>query len=98
MALLPGSPAIDAADPKSTVDVDQRGVSRPQGARRDMGAFEVEQASPATTPVPSPPVTGMSTVASLRAVPATARAVLLIVMLAALGAGAAWRRRRSIRV
>lgn len=42
--LQPGSPAIDAVasascPPPST---DQRGVSRPQGARCDMGAFELE--------------------------------------------------------
>jgi hypothetical protein len=42
-ALLAGSPAIDAVQggcpPPST---DQRGISRPQGARCDIGAFEVE--------------------------------------------------------
>ncbi|HEY6042160.1 MAG TPA: choice-of-anchor Q domain-containing protein, partial [Anaerolineae bacterium] len=41
MALLKGSPAIDAVltgcPPPS---VDQRGVSRPQGAHCDIGAFE----------------------------------------------------------
>jgi hypothetical protein len=39
-ALLPGSPAIDAGDPTSTTP-DQRGVSRPQGAGVDVGAFEL---------------------------------------------------------
>jgi uncharacterized repeat protein (TIGR02543 family) len=45
-ALLPGSPAIDAgntaisnASPVSSID--QRGVSRPQGAASDIGAFEI---------------------------------------------------------
>ena len=38
-ALLPGSPAIDA-DYSSGTSVDQRGVSRPQGARNDIGAYE----------------------------------------------------------
>ena len=39
MALLPGSPAIDAAG-ASTVVTDQRGVSRAQGTAPDIGAFE----------------------------------------------------------
>jgi hypothetical protein len=48
-ALLPGSPAIDAGNPAGCTDqngnlltTDQRGVSRPQGARCDIGAFELE--------------------------------------------------------
>ncbi len=41
MALLPGSPAIDAGDPSSCPAVDQRGITRPQGARCDIGAFEL---------------------------------------------------------
>lgn len=45
-----GSPAIDAgdgsvcADPATTNGVDQRGVSRPQGAHCDIGAVEARQA------------------------------------------------------
>jgi hypothetical protein len=45
-ALLDGSPAIDAGDPAVCADPatvnnrDQRGVSRPQGAQCDIGAFE----------------------------------------------------------
>ena len=46
-ALLPGSPAIDAGNPAAPGSggnaceaTDQRGVSRPQGARCDIGAFE----------------------------------------------------------
>lgn len=44
-ALLPGSPALDAADPTvcvatPTSGVDQRGVPRPQGPGCDLGAFE----------------------------------------------------------
>ena len=35
-----GSPAIDAADAGACPAVDQRGVSRPQGAGCDVGAFE----------------------------------------------------------
>ncbi len=44
--LLPGSPAIDAgndticADPDAVNNLDQRGVTRPQGAHCDIGAFE----------------------------------------------------------
>ncbi len=38
MALLPGSPAIDAGN--SSVATDQRGVSRPKGSAGDIGAFE----------------------------------------------------------
>lgn len=39
-ALLPGSPAIDAADPAVCPAVDQRGVARPQGPACDVGAVE----------------------------------------------------------
>jgi hypothetical protein len=42
-APLPGSPVIDAIPPgECIVDVDQRGVSRPQGAGCDIGAYEVQ--------------------------------------------------------
>ena len=46
-ALLPGSPALDSGNPAPGGDgacaaVDQRGVTRPQGARCDIGAFERE--------------------------------------------------------
>jgi len=34
------SPAIDIADPMSTEATDFEGTSRPQGAGRDIGAFE----------------------------------------------------------
>jgi hypothetical protein len=40
MALLAGSPAIDAGDDALAPALDQRGVRRPQGAHSDMGAFE----------------------------------------------------------
>ena len=40
MALLAGSPAIDAGDIESCADTDQRGVPRPQGETCDIGAFE----------------------------------------------------------
>ena len=38
--LLPGSPAIDAADAATSPSTDQRGVARPQGAGPDIGAYE----------------------------------------------------------
>jgi CSLREA domain-containing protein len=52
-ALLPGSPARENANPAAPGGggnacdaTDQRGVSRPQGARCDMGAFEAQVTSP----------------------------------------------------
>jgi hypothetical protein len=39
-ALLPGSPAIDTGTATNAPAIDQRGVSRPQGAGIDIGAFE----------------------------------------------------------
>ena len=42
MALLPGSPALDAGDSAVTPRTDQRGVPRPQGLWYDIGAFELE--------------------------------------------------------
>lgn len=38
--LMTGSPAIDAADPTSTTPVDYEATARPQGVRRDIGAYE----------------------------------------------------------
>ncbi|MDB4953897.1 MAG: hypothetical protein JWO36_1466 [Myxococcales bacterium] len=38
--LVTGSPAIDAGDPGATAPLDYEGTVRPQGARRDIGAFE----------------------------------------------------------
>jgi hypothetical protein len=40
MALLAGSPALDAADPAFCPATDQRGIARPFGAGCDIGAFE----------------------------------------------------------
>ena len=40
MALLAGSPAIDAGDIERCAVTDQRGVARPQGETCDIGAFE----------------------------------------------------------
>lgn len=39
-ALLPGNPALNAGGPESCLTVDQRGTTRPQGGRCDIGAFE----------------------------------------------------------
>ncbi len=58
IALLPGSAAIDTGDPAGCTDtegnpllVDQRGVTRPQGAHCDLGAYEY-----VPPPPPPPPV------------------------------------------
>ncbi|MBE0542629.1 MAG: hypothetical protein IH623_14815, partial [Verrucomicrobia bacterium] len=40
MALLPGSPAIDAGNTAAAPPTDQRGVPRPYGQAADIGAFE----------------------------------------------------------
>lgn len=40
--LLPGSPAIDAADPAHCTATDQTGAARPQGVACDIGAFEFQ--------------------------------------------------------
>lgn len=42
-ALLPGSPAIDAASACPPPSQDQRGIARPQGAACDIGAYEARQ-------------------------------------------------------
>lgn len=42
MALLPGSPAIDGGVCIAGITGDQRGVTRPQGAACDIGAYESE--------------------------------------------------------
>ena len=44
MALLAGSPAIDAGTDGGAPSTDQRGVARPQGSAVDIGAFEVDTA------------------------------------------------------
>jgi hypothetical protein len=49
-ALLSGSPAIDFAPLSGCPATDQRGVSRPQGALCDSGAFEVAAAKPLPAP------------------------------------------------
>jgi len=42
MALLTGSPAIDAGDDNAAPDVDQRGEPRPAGVKTDIGAYELQ--------------------------------------------------------
>ena len=42
LALLPGSPAVEAGDRAGAPVVDQRGIARPQGFTVDIGAFEYE--------------------------------------------------------
>ena len=49
IALLPGSPAIDAAVSCPPPATDQRDVTRPQGPACDSGAFEVVQNTPPAT-------------------------------------------------
>ncbi|MGA2489245.1 MAG: choice-of-anchor Q domain-containing protein, partial [Anaerolineales bacterium] len=49
MALLAGSPAIDAVDPSTCPDTDQRGISRPQGLRCDIGAYETTTSNTTVT-------------------------------------------------
>jgi hypothetical protein len=41
MALLPGSPAIDAGGHVAAPPTDQRGVPRPFGPAADIGAYEL---------------------------------------------------------
>ena len=41
-ALLPGSPAMEMADPDACPTKDQRGIGRPQGKECDIGAYEFE--------------------------------------------------------
>ncbi|MCL4275835.1 MAG: S-layer homology domain-containing protein [Anaerolineales bacterium] len=52
MALLPGSPAIDAGDNGSCPETDQRGVTRPQGAGCDIGSYEYDTITPTFADVP----------------------------------------------
>lgn len=54
MALYPGSPAIDTGNDASCPNTDQRGVTRPQGAHCDIGAYEAD-GSFVPTPTSTPP-------------------------------------------
>ena len=46
LPLLPGSPSIDAADPRFCAATDQIGTSRPQGGGCDIGAIEFQTNTP----------------------------------------------------
>ena len=63
MALLAGSPAIDAGDNTDTTDWDQRGLSRIVNDTIDIGAFEVQNDGPrpggADQPGAKPPYLGV---------------------------------------
>lgn len=52
-ALLSGSPAINAADPTTFPATDQRGVTRPQGAGPDIGAYELVPSIATAVSVPT---------------------------------------------
>lgn len=60
-----GSPLIDAGESGSDLAPDQRGISRPQGPRADIGSVEVEVTTPPTTtpPTTTPPTTTPPTTA-----------------------------------
>ncbi len=71
MALLPGSPAIDAGMSLADVTTDQRGIPRSQGSAPDIGAFESrgftltivggdDQSTPPDSPFPVPLVVSIS--------------------------------------
>jgi len=60
-ALLSGSPAINAAANCPPPDTDERGVTRPQGAACDVGAFEVAVATSTTTTTTTRPTTTTTT-------------------------------------
>jgi hypothetical protein len=95
MALKAGTPPVDTADPNCAgrVTTDQRGITRPQGSRCDIGAFELQVATPATpTPLPSPPVTGHG---PSPFGPAFLALVLALLLIPAVGAGLLIARRRS---
>ncbi|MEK7324904.1 MAG: choice-of-anchor Q domain-containing protein, partial [Chloroflexota bacterium] len=58
-ALLTGSPAINAGANAACPATDQRGVSRPQGAACDIGAYEFD--GTASTPTATPTATATNT-------------------------------------
>jgi uncharacterized repeat protein (TIGR01451 family) len=52
VALLSGSPAIDAGTAEGCPPVDQRGVARPIGSACDIGAYEYQPPAPPAPPAP----------------------------------------------
>jgi uncharacterized repeat protein (TIGR01451 family) len=70
MALLPGSPAIDAGATVSSITTDQRGGPRPQGAAYDVGAYEagaIVDMAISKSGSPSPATTGQTLTYTLKA-------------------------------
>jgi hypothetical protein len=63
MALLPGSPAIDAGNTSLAPATDQRGFPRPAGLAADIGAFEYGSVMP-TLAISRSGATGLNLVAS----------------------------------
>ena len=63
MALLPGSPAIDAGNTSFAPATDQRGFPRPAGLAADLGAFEYGSVMPTIT-VSRSGATGLNILAS----------------------------------
>jgi hypothetical protein len=61
MALLPGSPAIDAGNTSLAPATDQRGFPRPAGQAADLGAFEYGSVMLGPPQVSTLPATGVST-------------------------------------
>lgn len=53
LALSPGSPAVEHGQNAGCPAVDQRGVTRPQGAKCDLGAYEVKAAAPSVASGPA---------------------------------------------
>jgi hypothetical protein len=92
LPIVAASPAIDAGDPACAPSAgDQRGVSRPQGARCDIGAFEAVLTTPAAAAAaPEPPRTGRRT-----PIPNPAPAGGLILVWGALTLAARRRRRKE---
>jgi hypothetical protein len=60
MALLPGSPAIDAGNTSLAPPTDQRGFPRPAGLAADIGAFEYGSVIHGPPQVSTLPATGVS--------------------------------------
>jgi hypothetical protein len=56
MAILANSPAVDSGDAGTSLQCDQRGVSRPQLNGFDIGAYEARAADFSFAPVPPIPV------------------------------------------
>ena len=69
LALLAGSPAIDAGTAEGCPAIDQRGVARPTGTACDIGAYEYQPPAPTTTPPttkPGAPAPGQAEAADLK--------------------------------